>query len=377
MNNCLYRAVLPLALVLGLAACGEAASERPEAKATQSHGDEEGTVHLTPQQIAAAGIGIIRPQAGVDGLLTLPATIESDPQATQAVSAAIGGRIVALNYNLGQPVGRGAVLAVIESRDAAGLRAEAEAAKARAALARSELAREERLFEQKVSPERDLIAARTTMAEANIALRLTQQQLAAAGVSGGALNRIGVVAPIGGQVTARNVVLGQTVAPDAELFRVADLRKVAINLALSAENAGKIRAGMSVEVRAGDRRATARLSFVSPVLDASTGLVPAVALLDNRGGSWRPGEAVTVALSSGKADGAFGVAESAIQTIEGQSIVFVRTDEGFRMVPVTVISRGGGVATVTGLTGTEAIAGEGSFTLKAELGKGKAEHGGH
>ncbi|MDO9363612.1 MAG: efflux RND transporter periplasmic adaptor subunit, partial [Sphingopyxis sp.] len=62
---------------------------------------------------------------------------------------------------------------------------------------------------------------------------------------------------------------------------------------------------------------------------------------------------------------------------EGRTNVFVRTKDGFRAVPVTVNSRGNGVATVSGLSGREQLAGEGSFTLKAELAKGEAEHGGH
>jgi cobalt-zinc-cadmium efflux system membrane fusion protein len=375
-SKTIIRAALPFALALALAGCGQPAAEKT-AEAEKGREEEEGTVHLTAQQIAAAGIEIVRPAAGGAGVLTLPATIESDPQATQVVSAAIGGRIVALNRNLGQTVRRGEIVAVIESRDAAGLRAEVEAAQARAALARSTLEREERLFTLRVSPERDLIAARAAMTEANIALRLARQQLAAAGVGGGALNRIGVTAPIGGQVTARSVVLGQTVAPDAELFRVANLGRVAINLTLSPADAGNVRAGMPVEVRSGNRRAEARIGFVSPVLDEATRLVPAVALLDNGGATWRPGEPVTVAIRTGAASDAITIPESALQTVEGRTVVFIRIAEGFRAAPVAVASRGGGQAIVTGLSGREQVAGQGSFTLKAELGKGEAEHGGH
>lgn len=371
----IYRAALPLALTLVLGGCGQQAAA-PVEKAEAKESEAEGVIHLTVEQIKAAGISLVRPTPGA-GVLSLPATIESDPQATQVVSAAIGGRVVALNRNLGEGVRRGEVVAVLESRDAAGLRAEVEAAQARANLARSNLAREERLFALKVSPERDLIAARTAMTEANIALRLAGQQLSAAGVGGGALNRIGVVAPIGGQVTARSVVLGQTVAPDAELFRVANLGRVAINLSLTPADAGRIRAGTPVEVRSGARTATARVHFVSPVLDSSTRLVPAVALLENGGGTWRPGEPVTAILQVGASGDAVSIPDSAIQTVEGRTSVFVRTKEGFRAVPVTVSSRVGGIATVTGLSGGESLAGKGSFTLKAELAKGEAEHGGH
>jgi membrane fusion protein, heavy metal efflux system len=370
------RAALPLALALVLAGCGEQPAE-PAEKAAAKEAETEGEIHLSAKQITAAGITLVRPATGGAGVLSLPATIESDPQATQIVSAAIGGRVVALNRNFGEGVRRGDVVAVIESRDAAGLRAEVEAAQARANLARSNLAREERLFALKVSPERDLIAARTAMTEANIALRLAAQQLSAAGVGGGSLNRIGVVAPIGGQVTARSVVLGQTVAPDAELFRVANLGRVAVGLSLTPADAGRVGVGTPVEVRSGARSATARVHFVSPVLDSATRLVPAVALLENGGGIWRPGEPVTAVLRIGASSNTVSVPDSAIQTIEGRTSVFVRTKDGFRAEPVTVTSRVGGMATVTGLSGREQLAGEGSFTLKAELAKGEAEHGGH
>ena len=70
------------------------------------------------------------------------------------------------------------------------------------------------------------------------------------------------------------------------------------------------------------------------------------------------------------------VPASALQTVENRQVVFVRTSSGFRAVPVTVGAHSSGSVVVTsGLTGREEIAGTGSFTLKAELGKGEAEHG--
>jgi len=159
--------VLPLTLAaLLMAGCsgGDPAPEKAEnvQKAAEAgHAEEEGEIDLTAQQIRAAGIELIRAIRSGGGALTLPATIEGDPQGMQVVSAAIGGRVVSLTRNLGQSVGRGQTLAVIESREAASLNAEIEAARARLALAESNLAREQRLFNERVSPEQDLIAART------------------------------------------------------------------------------------------------------------------------------------------------------------------------------------------------------------------------
>lgn len=379
----IIKAALPLALAALLASgCTSQDSAREKETArNDDHAGEEGVVILTPRQIAAAGIEIARPVPAGGAMLTLPATIEGDPQGMQVVSAGIGGRVVALTRNLGQSVRRGETLAVIESREAAALKAEVEAARARLALAQSNLRREERLFAERVSPEQDVIAARTAATEARIALRLAGQQMAAAGSGGGGgLNRLGVVAPIGGQVISRGVTLGQTVAADAELFRVADLSRVAITAALSPADAGGVKPGATIEIVAGERRSTARISFVSPVLDETTRLVTAIATIDNRSGQWRVGEPVTasIRLAGQNRDASVLVPSSAVQTVEGRPTVFVRTGKGFKATPVTLGGPSGDRVVVTsGLSGREQIAGNGSFTLKAELGKGEAEHGEH
>lgn len=387
MSTFMPRTVASLALALALAACGgsgepanETANEAAPAKGGEEGGHaDEGKITLSADQIAAAGIQLGRPTLGGSGTIELPATIEGDPQGTQVVSAAIGGRVVSLTRNLGQSVGRGQTVAVIESREAAQLKGEVEASRARLALANSNLAREQRLFAQRVSPEQDLIAARTAATEARIAYQQAQSQVSAAGGGGGGLNRLGIVAPISGQIIARPVVLGQTVAADAELYRIANLSRVSLALNLKPEDAGRVKPGNTVMVRAPGREASARISFVSPALDPQTRQVPVIATLDNGGGQWRVGEPVTASVqlsgTGGAANTAILVPTTAVQTVEGKSVVFVRTATGFQATPVTLGDAAGATVIVrSGLTGREQIATTGSFTLKAEIGKGEAAH---
>lgn len=381
MKKTILRALVPATLALTLAGCG-GGTEAPAENAAGEHAveeghAEEGVVTLTQQQITEAGIEVVRPTVGgVAGAIEISATIEGDPQGVQVASAAIGGRLVSLTRNLGQSVGRGDVLAVIESREAASLKGEIEAARARAALAQSNLRREQRLFAERVSPEQDLIAARTAATEASIALRLAQQQLAATGGGGGALNRVTVRSPISGQVIARSATLGQTVAADAELFRIANLSKVSVAMSLLPADAGRVQPGAQVEVTGPGRRQAARVTFVSPVLDETTRLVPVIATLDNGGNTWRVGETVNASIIvPAGGDRTVAVPSAAVQMIEDKPHVFVRTATGFKAVPVTLGRRNGGQVVVTaGLNGGERIASTNSFTLKAELGKGEAEH---
>ena len=374
------RAVLSALIPLMLLACGggEKKADEPAGMEGMEKGEagkpaDKDAVMLSAQQIADAGIEVGRPTiGGIAGAIELPALIQGDPQGVQVVSATIGGRLVTLNRNLGQSVGRGETLAIIESREAASLNAEVEAARARSALAQSNLRREQRLFAERVSPEQDLVAARTAATEANIAVRLAQQQLSATGGSGGALNRVAIRSPIAGQVIARAATLGQTVAADGELYRVANLSRVTIAASLSPADAGRVRPGTRVEVTSAGRRQEGRVTFVSPVLDETTKLVQVLATLDNGGGTWRVGEPVTASiLLPSTNDRSIAVPSTAVQSVENKTVVFVRTPTGFKAMPVTAGRRNGDQVVITaGLNGSERIATTNSFTLKAELGKG-------
>ena len=378
MLSFLKWAVSPLLPAIMLSACGssttgEQSSEKPE---TAKAKGAPNAIVLNAQQITAAGISIVRPSIGGGaGAIELPATVEADPQGIQIVSAAIGGRVVTLNRNLGERVRRGDALAVIESREAALLKGEVEATRARSALAQSQLNREQRLFAERVSPEQDLIAARTAATEARIAQRQAQQQLSAAGGGGGSLNRLALHSPISGQIIARSVTLGQTVAADTELYRVANLSTLSLSFSLSAADASLVHTGAAIAITAPGRQGTARVTFVSAVLDAQTRLVPVIASIDNSVGQWRVGESVQAAMQWPDTQGrqAIGIPQTAVQTIDGKTVVFVRSVTGFRVVPVTLgASSGDQVVILTGLTGAEQIAATNSFTLKAELGKSAA-----
>lgn len=370
-------ALLPFALL----ACGDGREKKADGMASMAGMEKaeagstagKDAVTLSSQQISDAGIEVGRPTiGGTAGAIEVPGLVQGDPQGVQVVSATIGGRLVALNRNLGQSVRKGDTVAIIESREAASLNAEIEAARARAALAQSILRREQRLFAERVSPEQDLIAARTAATEANIAVRLAQQQLSATGGSGGALNRVAIRSPIAGQVIARPATLGQTVAADGELFRVANLSRVTIAASLSPADAGRVRPGTRIEITAAGRRQEGRVSFVSPVLDETTRLVQVLATLANDGETWRVGEPVTASiLLPSTDDRSVAVPSTAVQTVDSKTVVFVRTLKGFRAVPVTTGRRNGDQVVITaGLNGSERIATTNSYTLKAELGKG-------
>ncbi|MNN66788.1 Cobalt-zinc-cadmium resistance protein CzcB [compost metagenome] len=99
------------------------------------------------------------------------------------------------------------------------------------------------------------------------------------------------------------------------------------------------------------------------------------ATLANPNGAWRPGLFVNIAVSVERASAAVVVPESALQTWEAQTVVFVRTEQGFEARPVQTGRRDAGqVEVIAGLAAGTQVAAAGSFVLKSELGKGSAEH---
>ena len=377
---------LLMLLPLALTACGGGGSssdEMAEMEGIGTHaekGEHADFVTMSPQQIAAAGIELTTPMTGGgSGSVQAAALIESDPDGTRVVAAPIEGRVVALTRNLGDYVRRGDTLAIIESRQAASLQAEVEKARSRLNLARTTLDRDRALFKRGFRPKSELDISQAAYEQAATDLRMAGQQVAASGVRGGNLNRIVITAPIGGQVIARNAVLGQVFmadAADTELFRIADTNRLSVTFSLSPADAARVARGSIVQVTAPGRRSTATVSFVSPALDPKTRLVPVIARLDNRGGRWRVGEPANVAVGAVPGVGStIRVPTAAVQTVEGRNVVFVRTGAGFRVVPVTLGGHDGEMTVVTsGLMGGEQIAATNSYTLKAELEKGGEMH---
>jgi len=350
---------------------GEAAEkEGGEAEA------KEDFVALSDQQIKAAGIEVMPVRQSFAGAVEAPAVIAADPKHAAVVSSAVGGRVVEIRRNLGDPVARGDVLAVIESRDVAQLRADVEIAKRQYELSQANFAREERLYGEKVTSRQEFEIARNAAQEARTRLRLAEQQLAAAGASsGGQLNRLMLRSPIKGNVTARQIALGDIVAPDAHLFEVADLNELTAELSLSPDDAARIAVGTTVDVSTDGRTGTGRITHVSRVLDPATRQVRAIARLSNGRGAWRIGETVRASIAlEGSAGGTqLAVPRTAVQTVEDRPSVFVRARDGFAIKHVVLGGNAAGyVKVMGGLEGNEQIAVSNTYLLKAEHGKGEA-----
>jgi cobalt-zinc-cadmium efflux system membrane fusion protein len=120
--------------------------------------------------------------------------------------------------------------------------------------------------------------------------------------------------------------------------------------------------------------AQARVVFISPALDRDTRSARVVATLPNPAGVWRPGSFITAAIAIEEHATANTVPVAALQTVNGETAVFVRTKDGFEKRTVGIGRRDSRLAEiVSGLQPGEPIAVSNTFALKAEALKDLAE----
>ncbi len=347
----------------------------------------EGKIAMTAEQVASAGIEVAAVGGGIlTSRMTVPGVLATNQDRMARVTARVGGTVAEVRKGLGDRVTKGEVLVVIESREIADAKSEFLAASRAAALVENTLAREARLWKQRISAEQDFLRARAAAEEARIRVDLARQKLSALGLSEAevaglpgqpvaALRSLELRAPIAGQVTARAAVRGAAVSPEAELFTVADLSTLWVEMAIPPRDLPMARQGESVTVSGeGDAKGEGRIVFLSPLLDPETRSARAVAELDNAEGIWRPGGFASVSFAGVERKVAVLVPRAAVQEVEGKKVVFVRTAEGFDRREVALGGESdAAVDVVSGLAPGAEIAVANTFSLKAELGKARAE----
>ena len=186
-------------------------------------------------------------------------------------------------------------------------------------------------------------------------------------------------APIGGSIVETNVVRGNAIKAGDDLFKIANLSRVWVNVDVYEKDIARVSRGDRVEVRLSaypGATFTGRLSLVSEVVDEKKRTVRARAEIDNKDGRLRPGMFAEVSvLGAAEGDAVSLIPDTAVQNIQGDPIVFVERSRGvFELRHVRLGEEREGLVSVTeGLREGERVVVQGSFILKAEFLKGTLE----
>jgi membrane fusion protein, heavy metal efflux system len=353
--------------------------------------DGQGLVKLTEDEVEAAGIEVAVAQSGaVAHRIVVPGTIVPNADRIAHVAVKLSGTLAELRKKVGDPVAANEVLAILESREVAEAKSEYLAARLTSELAKDLYERDQVLWDKRVTSEQLLLRSRSAAAQARMKIDIARQKLIALGLSEAEiaalpnepealLRRQEVRSPIAGRVVERKVELGMAVGRDSletELFVVADLDVVWVELAVSPADLSRIREGQVVSITSRDITdvADGKIIFISPMLDKETRFARVVAELANSSGAWRPGSFATAAIAFEEEVVSIVVPTNAIQTMGAGAVAFVRTSDGFQKRQVILgKSDDRVVEVVSGLRAGDTIAMSNTFLLKAELLKALAE----
>lgn len=367
------------------------AHEKPPVQEQPAQHDEPG-IRLSEKQVAAGNFAVQEARGGLlSKRMVVPGAIVPSGDRIAKVSVRLLGTVAEVRKRLGDTVREGDVLAIIESREVADAKSQYLAARVAFDLQDTLFTRSRSLFESKVSSENDFLRAKTAFEDIRIKFDVARQKLFALGLTS---DQIAVLpqqpveslrlqelrAPMNGRIAERRIDLGSLVGregQESELFVIVDSSVVWAELALAAADLAVVSEGQKITISAGSQGEPlpATIMFVSPLLDKDTRLARVVASVDNPAHILRPGMFVTAEIPFQQVKADVVVPKTAVQSIEGQSAVFVRTPTGFEPRKIVTGREDSRSFEVTsGLSAGDPIATANTFVLKADLGRGEASH---
>lgn len=344
----------------------------------------EARLEMTDEMLKTMGVEIqTAGPAIIKSTLKLPGEIVFNPDRIVQVVPRLPGVVAEVNFEPGQMVKKGDVLAVIESQMLADLHSQYMAAQKRLSLARTVYQREKQLWEEKISAKQDYLAAELVLNEAQIAVDLAAEKLKALGVRpepglpAKELTRYEVRAPISGLIITRTVALGAALKEDITIFTVADMSTVWTAVTVYPKDLSIVRVGQKALVKATafDVEGEGVVTYITTLIGGQTRTATARVILDNKDGRWHPGMFVNIELVSDEIEVPVAVSAQAIQTFRDWTVVFGRYGGYLEARPLELgRSDGKMVEVLKGLAAGERYASGNSFAIKADIDKAGASH---
>ncbi len=373
------RTLLAVGVLLpALGGCGS-----PEVGETPLEEDEHAEEVVSLDSVAAAAVELERVAVLEVRNETLEATgvLGFDLNRVAHVGPRAEGRVVQILKDLGDRVARGEALAVLESPELGEAEAAHVQARAELDLARETYERELALYEQGISSRQEMLEARTAFEaakaayEAALARHRTLGALDHVEDSTAVRGLYTVIAPISGTVVERNLVPGQIVGPEDDLFTVADLTNLWVILDIYDRDLARVREGMDVDILTAafpDRTFSGTLTYLGQVMDSVTRTVKARVEVRNPDRELRPGMFVRAVIHGLEPRGDLAIPEEAAQQMEGRTVVFIPVPGEPLTFEVREVSVGprladGRLTVLSGLSAGDTVVARGAFYLKSEL----------
>jgi multidrug efflux pump subunit AcrA (membrane-fusion protein) len=383
-----------------LAAGCNRATPAPAAERTAQGNKSE--IVLSPADQAA---GLIETQAAAlsaePQMLRVSGRIALADNRTWRVGVRTDGLVMIVNAGLGDYVQKGQILARYHADEVREARAQYRTAvadltrlEAASSQAQRKYDRAQKLLSLKAGSvqqveeaRQETVSAQSALKGGQIALDRIKDQLEddlrvpadpPPGTPAEIADDVPILAPASGYIIEKFVTPGKTVQPSTDTFLIGDLSQVWMLASVRQEQLAELRVGQSATVNlqgTTGQSFTGKITNLGQELDPATRAMQVRIVLNNPGNRLRPEMLATAEIPVGERKPAMIVPSDAIQQIDGQDVVFVRTAaDRFTVRPVhTGETAGGKTPVLDGLKAGEQIVVRGSFTLKSQLLKSTME----
>lgn len=382
-----------LTVITSLAACAVfgyliLSGDKSQDTEEDDHHHHEEFLHFSSSKAKEHGIDLRTVSKGnLQFRVRAPAEIEMISDSEAHVLPKVSGIAVTAYKNLGDSVESGEVIALLESKEMAEAKSNFLTMTKKAKLASGSFQRESSLFEKKLSSAQDYHEAESKNEEALIDLELARQKLLTLGLdsreiellpnqSPDALRDYEIRSPIKGKIISRHITPGEYVTTDSEVYVVADLSSVWAEVNIFPQDRQHVSKGQEVNILSNDGvSAKGTVSYLSPVINKETRTSTALVKIDNPNEQWLPGSYVQAEFITQEVPVDTLVTKDSVQNVDGIDVVFVASDDGFIVQPVTIgRTDEESCEIISGLDQGMSYACKNTFLLKADLKKDEAEH---
>lgn len=299
------------------------------------------------------------------------------------------GRLVEVKARVGDRVHAGQVLATFDNIDAIDLSAQEQSARAELARLNAQripiarqAERSHRLAAIGAGSEKDAESgkAEEQSIDANIQsqqalLHGIEQRLQRYGIAGNNRGLTALKAPFSGVIIKAQGSPGDVIDAGHETFTVANLSKVWVQAEVYEKDLGRIHLSQNAAIKVDtypDENFSGRVVYISDVLDPQTRTARVRCEVDNQDHRLKTDMFVNVDVPTLSSKQGIAVPSSALQTVEGKTVIFVRhapTKFEARLVQIGITVNGQTEIT-SGLEIGEEIVTQGAFHLKSILAVG-------
>jgi len=365
-------------------ATGAGTQEKDESKG------EAGTVEMPPEAQKRSGV-VVAPAARtfMTQHLQVNGTVQPLDSGIGHIRPLARGRLLEVLVKVGERVTANQVLAQVDNIDAGEIaaqynsaRAELQKLKIQLAVQQRQVDRNRRLAEIGAVPQKEYEFS--VSEQQGLEESIHAQESTIAGLSG-RLRRFGITetegntpqptairAPFAGVIIRMAAAPGDVVEAGAELFTVADLSTVYVQAQVYEKDLGQVRMGQPVSISVDsypEEHSTGRVVSISDLIDPQTRTAAVRCQVANPNARLKLDMLATIQFPTPGERPTVSVPADAVQTIEGKSVIFIRTSPSrfsIRKIDTGLTSEGR-TEIIRGVAEGEPVVSKGAFAVKSVL----------